>query len=64
MVDGFNGLRFDRVVGGNYQYGDVRYMSSSGSHGRECFVARSVQEYDLLAVDGHFGSTDVLSYSA
>ena len=43
---------------------DISYMSTSCTHGCEGFVTRGIQEYDLLAVDVYFGSTDVLGDSA
>ena len=61
MTDGFDGLRLDAVVSSNDQYSDIRCMSASGTHCRECFVSRCIQEYDLLTIDFNFGCTDVLS---
>ena len=64
MADGFDGLRLDAVVSSNDQHSDIRCMSASGTHCRECFVSRCIQEYDLLTIDFNFGCTDVLRDSS
>ena len=44
MVDGFEGLGHDPVVGGDDEHGDVRYPSAPGAHGGESLVSGGVQE--------------------
>ncbi len=64
VADGFDGLRHNAVVRRNYQYRNIRDMGSSGTHCRERFVTRCVQEYDLLSVDIYLRCTDVLGDAA
>ena len=61
MVDSFDGLRHDIVVGGYDDDTEVSYLGSSGTHCGERLVARSVEECDVTAVgELHVISTDVL----
>ena len=60
MVDGLDRLRHDAVVGRHDDDRDVRYGGTAGTHGREGFVARRIEERDLLAVELDTVRTDVL----
>ena len=61
MVDGLDGLGHHRVVGGDDDDTDVGHLGAAGTHGRECFVARRVEEGDVASV-GEFDAVraDVL----
>ena len=48
MIDGFDRLRHDAVIGSDDQHRDVGHLGASSAHGRERFVARRVDEGDLL----------------
>ena len=48
--DRFDRLRHDRIVRGDDEDDDVRDLRAARTHGRECFVARRVEERDVLAV--------------
>ena len=61
VVDGFDRLRHDAVVGRDDDDGDVGNLGTAGTHGGERFVARSVEERDFLTVELDAVSTDVLS---
>ena len=63
VADGFYGLRLNAVISRNDENRDIGYMSSSGAHSGKGFVSRSIQEYDLLSVDSHLGSADMLRNS-
>src|SRR5690606_37653340 len=60
MVDRFDSLRHDAVVGCDDEDGDVRHLSTTCPHRRERFVTRRVEERDLLALDLHLICPDVL----
>ena len=64
VVDSLNGLRHDTVVGGNDEHDNVGDLGTAGTHCRERFVARGVDEGDLLAVDFDDGCTDMLGDAA
>ena len=49
VIDGFEGLRHDAVVCSHHDDDDVCHLGSAGTHARECFVARGVEEDDLAA---------------
>ena len=61
---GFHRLRLNAVVCRNYEYCNIGYVSSAGTHGRKRLVTRSIQEHYLLSVDSYLGSTYVLGDSA
>ena len=48
--DRLDGLRHHRVVGGHDEHDDVGDLRAAGAHGGERFVARRVEEGDLLPV--------------
>ena len=61
MSNGLLGLRHDAVVGGNDDDGDVGNLSTTGTHGGERLVTRSIQEGDMASVlQCHVVCTDVL----
>ena len=64
VVDRLDGLRHDAVVGRNDDDGNVRNGGAACTHGREGFVARGVEEGDLLSVQHHAVSADVLGDTA
>ena len=64
VVDRLDGLRHDAVVGRDDDDGHVRHGGSAGAHGREGLVARGVEEGDLLPVQHHAVSADVLGDAA
>ena len=47
--DRLHGLGHDAVIGGHHQHDDVRHLGAAHAHRREGFVARRVEEGDLLA---------------
>ena len=49
VVDGFDRLRHDAVVGRHHQHHDVGDLGAARAHGGERLVARRVDERDLLA---------------
>ena len=64
MVDGFDGLGHDAVVGSNHQNGNVSGLCATGTHGSKGGVAGGIQESDHIAVHIHGVSTDVLGNAA
>ena len=50
VVDGFNRLRHNAVVGRDDQHHNVGRFRSARSHARERFVTRRIQEHDLASV--------------
>ena len=50
MVDRFYSLRHDTVIVSNDQDGNIRQLSASGTHSGECFMARGIQEGDLVTL--------------
>ena len=49
MCDGLFGLRHDGIVGCDDDDGDIGNLSTTGTHGCEGFVTRSIEEGDTLA---------------
>ena len=49
VVDGFDGLGHDPVVGRHHQHHDVGDLGTPGPHGGEGLVARGVDERDAVA---------------
>ena len=64
MVDRLNGLRHDAVVSCNNQDGNIGDVRSTGTHGGERLMSRSIQEGNQLAVDVDLICTDVLGNAA
>ena len=52
VIDGFDRLRHDAVVGRDDEHDDVRHLGAAGAHGGERFVARRIDERHLVAVGG------------
>src|SRR6516165_9366222 len=52
VIDGFEGLRHDAIVGSHDQHHDVGSLGSARAHASEGFVARRVQEHDLAPIGG------------
>ena len=64
MIDRFNRLRHDGIVGGHHQNGDVGRLRAAGTHGGEGGVARRVDEGDLVAVALDLVGADMLGDAA
>ncbi len=64
VVDRLRGLRHDAVVGGDDEDGDVGDLGAAGTHRREGFVARRVDEGDELAAHVDLVRADVLGDAA
>ena len=64
VVDRLDRLRHHAVVGRHDDDRHVRDLGAAGAHGGEGFVARGVEEGDLLAVELHAVSADVLRDAA
>ena len=64
MVDRLDRLRHDAVVGRDDEDGDIRDHGAAGAHGRECLMARRVEEGDRLSVHHDAVSADVLRDAA
>ena len=63
--DRLDRLRHDRVVRGDDEHDDVRHLRAARTHGRERFVARRVEERDVLAArQRHVVRADVLRDAA
>ena len=55
MIDRFNGLRHDAVIGGDDQDGNVRHLSATRPHRGKRFMAGRVQKRDLALLAGVLG---------
>ena len=65
VIDGFDRLRHDAVVGRDDEHHDVGHLGAAGTHGGEGLVARRVDERDLVAVRRrHLIGADVLRDAA
>ena len=64
MVDGFDRLRHDAVIGGHDENDDIGYRSAAGSHGGESRVPRGVNDCDLLVFVFFLVGTDGLRNAA
>ena len=62
--DRFLRRRHHAVVGGNHQDHDVGHLGAAGAHGGKRFVARRVEEGDLLALNLDLVGADVLGDAA
>ena len=49
MINCFDRLRHDAVIGGNHQHHDIRRAGAARSHCRESLMAGSVEERNLVA---------------
>ena len=52
VIDGFECLRHDAIVGGNDQHNDVRGLGSARTHAGKRFVTGSIKKHDLAAIRG------------
>src|ERR1019366_8444810 len=64
VVDGLQRLRHDAVVGRHHQHHNVGDFGAARAHASEGFVAGSVDEHDLAAVQFHVVGADVLGNAA
>ena len=64
VVDCFDRLRHDAVVGGDHENGNVGAHRAARAHFGECCVTRGVEEGDGLVADLHGVSADVLGDAA
>ena len=60
VVDGFERLRHQAVIGGNDQHDNIGDLGATSTHAREGFVAGRIDEDDAAAVNGNDGCADVL----
>lgn len=67
MVNSFDRLWHDAVVGSNYKDGDVGDLGAAGTHSCECFVTRSIDEgnrtLNAFMFDPHLVGANVLGDS-
>ena len=64
VVDGFNGLGHDTVIGSNHQDSDIGGLGTAGTHGGERLMSGGIQEGNVTAVQVHTVRTDVLGNTA
>ena len=64
VVDGFEGLRHDAIVGRHHQDDDIGDLGAAGTHAGEGFVTGGVDEDDLAALHLHLVGADVLGDAA
>ena len=64
VIDGFERLRHDAIVGRDNEDHDIGDLGAAGAHAGERFVAGSIDEDDLLAVLFDVISADVLGDAA
>ena len=64
VVDGFEGLRHDAVVGRHHQHHDIGDFGAAGAHAGERFVAGRIDEHNLAAVFFDVICADVLGDAA
>ena len=55
MLDGLDRLRHDAVVGRDDEDDNVRRLGAAGTHHRERFVARRIEENDATLLAGLSG---------
>ena len=60
----FERLRHDAVIGADHQNDDVGHLGAAGTHTGKRFVARRIDEDDLLAVVRHLRCADMLRDAA
>ena len=64
MVYCLYSLGHNAVVRSHHQYGDIRGIGTTHTHGGECLMTRCIQEGDGTSVDGNGVSTYMLGYAA
>ena len=64
MVNSFDSLRHNTVIGSYNQNRNVGYLRTAGTHCRKRFVARGIKEYNLFALIVNLISTNVLGNTA
>jgi hypothetical protein len=64
VIDGFEGLGHDAIVGGDDEHNDIGDLGSAGAHAGERLVAGRIDEDDLAAVFLNVISADVLGNTA
>ena len=64
MVNSFQRLRHNTVIRRHYQNHNVRYFGAAGTHAGKRFVARRIDEDDLIAVLLHVIRANVLRNTA
>ena len=50
MIDGFQRLWHDAIIGSDNQHDDVGYLCASGAHSGKRLVTWRIDEYDLAAI--------------
>ena len=64
MINAFNRLRHDAVIGGNNEDRNIRYHGATGTHGGKGLMTRCIEECDGAAVNLDSIGTDVLCDAA
>ena len=64
VVDRLHGLRHHAVVRSHYEDRDIRGVCTAHTHCGERLMSRRIQESDLLSIDFHHISADMLSDAA
>ena len=64
VIDGFECLRHNAVVGRHYQHHNVGHFRAAGAHARKRLVSRRIDEDDFAAVLFDVIRADVLRDSA
>ena len=64
VIDRFDCLRHDTVIGSHNQNCNICDISTAGTHCCECFVTRCIQECDVLALIAYLICTDMLGNAA
>ena len=64
MIDCFNSLRHNTIVGCYYQHGNIRGIGSSHTHGGKSLMSRRIQESDLLTINIYHISANMLGNSS
>src|SRR3984893_866250 len=64
VVDGFERLRHQAVIGGNDQHNKIGDLGATSAHARKGFVSGRINEDDAAAVNGNDRCTDVLGYAS
>ena len=64
MVDRLDGLRHNAIIRCYNEYGDIRGIRTTHTHGRESFMTGRIEECDTAAIDRNAVGTDVLCDTA
>ena len=64
VIDGFDGLRHDPIVGGNHKDDDVGCIGTTGTHSGKRLMAGGIEERDRSIVLDDLIRTDVLGDAA